>query len=119
DDGSAVVEFPLVAVLVVLIALLVIQTAVVLHTRNTLTDAAVQGAHSASVLGNGPDDGAARAEQLIAERLGGGYEAGAVARQDADGRITVEVTATLPLIGLIGPHGTLQVRGHAIAEESR
>lgn len=118
DRGSAVVEFPLIAVLIVIIAVTIIQVAVIVHTRNSLVDAAVQGAHEAAVLGNDPDDGARRAEDLMAQRLGASYPVTATATEDASGRITVELTATLPLVGLLGPSGTLEVRGHAIAEES-
>jgi Flp pilus assembly protein TadG len=105
EDGSAVVEFPMLAVLVVMIALLVIQFALVLHTRNTLTDAAVQGAHWAAREGNTTADGERRAEDLVAQGLGAG-------------QIRVEVAGTFPLIGLLGPSGTLVVDGHALDEES-
>src|SRR5690625_5486256 len=52
DDGAAVAEFPLVAVLIIIIALGVVQAAMIMQTRNTLTDAAVQGAHHASLEGS-------------------------------------------------------------------
>lgn len=118
DRGSAVVEFPLVAVLLVAIAVTIIQAAVIVHTRNTLTDAAVQGAHEAAVLDHDPEDGARRAEELVAQRLGGGYDVTAEASEDSSGRIVVRISATLPLVGLLGPSGTLVVDGHAIAEET-
>ena len=41
EDGAAVAEFPMVAVLIVMIGLLVVQSALIVHTRNTLVDAAV------------------------------------------------------------------------------
>lgn len=118
DRGSAVVEFPLVAVLLVAIAVTIIQAAVIVHTRNTLTDRAVQGAHEAAVLDHDPEDGARRAEELVAQRLGDGYDVTAEASEDTSGRIVVRISATLPLVGLLGPSGTLVVDGHAIAEES-
>ena len=117
DRGSAVVEFPLVAALLMLIALLVIQAAVTLHTRNLLIDAAVQGAHHAASEGAGPEDGAARAQHLIDARFGSGFHASTSARVDGN-VITVDVTATLPLVGLIGPAGGLSVQGRALNEES-
>lgn len=117
EHGSAVAEFPLVAVLIVMIALAVIQAALILHTRNTLTDAAVQGAHHAALVGSLPEDGAERAEQLIDRQLGGAIEASATATEAADGTITVEVTATLPLVGLFGPSQGLRVDGRAVDEE--
>lgn len=118
DRGSAVAEFPLVAVLVIVIALAVVQAAVVLHTRNTLTDAAVQGAHHASLIGAAPADGAERTEDLIVQRLGPGFDAQVEAEQAADGTITVHVRATLPLVGLFGPAATLRAQGRAVDEES-
>lgn len=118
DEGSAVVEFPLVSILVMIVAVAAIQTAVVLHTHNTVLDAAVQGAHHAALLGNTPEDGAQRAEQLIRERLGSGFEANATATGSADGTITVDVRATMPLIALFGPSGSLHASGRAIDEET-
>jgi hypothetical protein len=108
----------MVAVLIILIALAVVQAALIVHTRNTLIDAAVQGAHHASLVGSAPEDGAARAERLIEDRFGAGLRAESTATQDADGTIRVEVSANLPLVGLFGPAGTLTVQGRAIDEES-
>ena len=118
DEGAAVAEFPMVAVLIVMIALLVIQAALIVHTRNTLVDAAVQGAHHAALAGSTPQDGAQRARQLVDERFGRGLEAEATAVQEDDGTIRVQVDATLPLVGLIGPAGALSVEGRAVDEEA-
>lgn len=108
----------MVAVLIVMIALLIIQAALIVHTRNTLVDAAIQGAHHASLVGSTPQDGADRAERLIEERFGDGLDATAIASQEPDGTIRVRVSATLPLIGLFGPGGALSVEGRALDEES-
>lgn len=118
DTGSAVVEFPLVGVLVLVIAIAIVQTAVLLHTRNTLTDAAVQGAHEASLVGHGPQDGADRTRLLIEQRLGRSYDAAVTAGVDDEGRIRVQVVAPMPVIGLLGPGGTLRVDGHAQDEDA-
>ncbi|SLM90953.1 TadE/TadG family type IV pilus assembly protein [Brachybacterium nesterenkovii] len=118
ERGSAVVEFPLIAALIVLIGLATIQAAIIVHVRNTLVDAAVQGAHHAALLGNDTDDGADRAALLVRERFGDAYEVRTDAVQDASGRITVRVVATMPLVGLLGPSGTLEVDGHAVSEEA-
>ena len=101
-----------------LAALLVIQAALIVHTRNTLVDAAVQGAHHAALAGSTPQDGAQRARQLVDERFGRGLEAEATAVQEDDGTIRVQVDATLPLVGLIGPAGALSVEGRAVDEEA-
>lgn len=118
DDGAAVAEFPLVAVLIIVIALGVVQAALIMHTRNTLTDAAVQGAHHASLVGSEPEDGAHRAEQMVTDRFGSALEVSAAASQDDTGMIRVQVTATLPLVGLLGPSAGLAVEGRALDEEA-
>lgn len=111
-------EFPMVAVLIIMIALMIVQAALIVHTRNTLIDAAVQGAHHASLVGASPQDGADRAERLLEQRFGGGLDAEATAVQDEDGVIRVEISATLPLVGLFGPAGGMTVQGRAIDEEA-
>lgn len=108
----------MVAVLIVMIALMIIQAALIVHTRNTLVDAAVQGAHHASLVGASPQDGAERAERLIEERFGEGLDASATAVSGDDGVISVQVSATLPLVGMLGPAGGMTVQGRAIDEES-
>lgn len=118
ERGSAVVEFPLVAALIVLIGLATIQAAIIVHVRNTLVDAAVQGAHHAALLGNDAEDGADRAALLVRERFGDAYAVRTEAVEDPSGRITVRVVATMPLVGLLGPSGTLEVDGHAVDEEA-
>lgn len=118
EGGAAVAEFPLVAVLIIVIALGVVQAALIMHTRNTLTDAAVQGAHHASLVGSAPEDGAHRAEQMVTDRFGSALEVDAAASQDETGMIRVQVTATLPLVGLLGPSAGLSVEGRALDEEA-
>lgn len=118
EEGSAVAEFPMVAVLIIVIALGVVQAALIMHTRNTLIDAAVQGAHHAALVGATPEDGAERAERLIEDRFGSSFHVDSTAVQSTDGTIEVEVSATLPLVGLFGPAGALSVEGRALDEES-
>lgn len=48
DDGSSVVEFTLVSVLLVGLFLGILQVALVLHTRNVLVSAAQEGARYAA-----------------------------------------------------------------------
>jgi hypothetical protein len=108
----------MVAVLIVMIALLIIQAALIVHTRNTLVDAAIQGAHHASLVGSSPQDGADRAERLIDQRFGAGMDAEATAVQDPDGTVRVQVSATLPLVGMVGPAGAMTVQGRALDEEA-
>ena len=44
-------------------------------------------------------------------------DAEATAVEEADGTIRVQVDATLPLVGLLGPAGALSVDGRAVDEE--
>lgn len=117
DRGSAVVEFPMVTVLILLITLAVIQAAVIIHSRNLLIDAAVQGAHHASKVGATTQDGEERAQMLIDQRFSDSFEAQARATSDGE-LITVTITATLPVLGIYGPAGGLEVSGRAVDEES-
>lgn len=120
DRGSAVVDFVLVGALVVLLFLAVIQLGLALHVRTILIDSAAEGARLASRADRGPADGVDRARDLIetavspryAQSVQSGY-------RDVDGLRTVEVTveAPLPVVGLLGPGGSLTVTGRALAEE--
>lgn len=98
----------------------VLQLAIVQHVRNTCIDAAAEGARYGAHVGRGPADGAARTVALLRSSLSPAYAQDVSARQvDADGLALVEVTvrAPLPLVGLLGPSGTLEVDGHAPVED--
>jgi Flp pilus assembly protein TadG len=122
DSGSSVVEFTLVAVLLVGLFLAVLQLAIVLHTRTVLVSAAQEGARHAANADRTPADGVLRTQQAIGEALGAG----------ARGRMTVTplpagTTAGLPVVGMqvsgavpvlflpLGPVH-LTVSGHALDE---
>ena len=99
EAGSAVVDFALVSALVVAVCVALLQLALGLHVRNILTDAAGEGARRAA--------------------LADGYvEDVAVSRTSIGGTpvVRAEVTAPLPVLGLLGPAGTLRVTGHAVDE---
>ena len=68
DSGSAVVDFVLVGALLTLVFVGVVQLAVVLHVRNTLVDCASEGARFGALADRTPDDGAARATLIWAEK---------------------------------------------------
>jgi hypothetical protein len=98
----------------------VLQLTIVQHVRNTLVDSAAEGARYGALAGHDPSDGAERSRDLIAQSLSPAYAQGVSAgRTTLDGVavIEVEVEAPLPLVGLVGPVGTLTVRGHALAEQ--
>lgn len=119
EQGSAVVDFVLVTVLLVPLFLGILQLALVLHVRNTLTSAASEGARYAATSDRGPADGAARAREQIAGVLGPSYDDDIDARAiDIAGAPGVEVVinATVPALGLGGLAIDLTVRGTAVEE---
>ncbi|MDQ0209786.1 MULTISPECIES: TadE family protein [Arthrobacter] len=116
ERGSAVVDFVLVGGLLTVFFLAVIQLALVLHVRNTLIDAASSGARYGTLADRTPADARERTADLIGTALNADF-ARDVSTSEASfqGIRTLEVTvrAPLPVIGLIGPVGALEVRGHA------
>lgn len=117
--GSAVVDFVLVLVVVVPLVLGIIQVALVLHVRNTLTDAASEGARYAATADRPPEAGVARTRQLIggalAARFAEQVDAHATEVHGGPG-VEVDVVAEVPPLGLWGPAVRLRVSGHAVEE---
>ena len=73
----------MVSALLVLLALSVMQLGLALLIRNTLVDAAAEGARFGSLADNSAADGVARAVDLITTALGPGYATDEIARPDA------------------------------------
>jgi hypothetical protein len=119
DDGSAVAEFVLVGALLTVTTLSVLQLGLALFVRNTVLDAASEGARFGSLVGNSPADGAQRTVDLISTALGPSYaadvSAGVGDHLGAPSAI-VTVRAPLPLLGLIGIDDGIEVTGHAAIE---
>jgi hypothetical protein len=119
ERGSATAEFVMVAALLTALTLSVLQLGLALHIRNTVLDAAAEGARVAALADNGLADGVRRTEDLLTVTLGSAY-AGKVSARRAEilGAPGIEVTvvAPMPLIGLIGFEDGLEVRGHAALE---
>jgi Flp pilus assembly protein TadG len=117
--GSAPAEFAMVAALLTVLTLPVIQLGLALHVRNTVLDAAAEGARFAALADTGLGDGADRTRDLIDTALGARY---AVDISASEGRYLghpaaiVTVRAPLPLIGLVGIDGALEVTGRAAIE---
>jgi hypothetical protein len=101
------------------LTLSVLQLGLALHIRNTLLDAAAEGARHGSVTDNGAQSGAARTRELISVALGPGYASDVSASEGTHlglPAISVTVRAPLPLLGLVGPGERLEVTGHAPLE---
>lgn len=120
DRGSAIVEFALVAPLIVGVALVVLQLSLTLHVRSVLTAAAAEGARMASLVGSQLVTGERRTRQLLDGNLAGSVVTHVrVSRVMEDGLLmtSVRIEARLPLIGLLGPE-SLQITAHALQEHA-
>lgn len=118
-DGSAVAEFVMVIALLTVLTLSVIQLGLALLIRNTVQDAAAEGARFAALADNGLPDGIERARELLTVALGPGYAsdvAGSYGSYLGQRAAIVTVRAPLPLIGLAGIEHGLEVDGHASVE---
>ncbi|WP_394253308.1 TadE family protein [Arthrobacter pityocampae] len=116
ERGAAVVDFALIGGLLTVVFIAVIQLTLVLHVRNTLIDAAASGARYGTLADRSPQDAVGRTEELIRGSLADSYGSDvSVGESTVGGVRTLEVVvrAPLPVIGLIGPAGTMEVRGHA------
>jgi len=119
ERGSAAAEFVLVASLLTVLTLSVLQFGFAMHVRNTVIDAAAEGARVAGLADNGLADGAARTTELITVAIGDEYARSVTA---AYGEFlgypaaSVTVRTPLPLLGLLGPQGALEVTGHGALE---
>ena len=71
EDGSAVVEFALVAPLAIMVALAVAQFALFLYERNVVMGSLSEGARVAATSGRTIADGQRSADNLLREALGG------------------------------------------------
>ena len=112
-------EFTLVGVLVTVLALAVVQLALALHVRNTVLDAAAEGARYAALAGASEADGVARTRELISAAISSDYADDVSATTTTVGgvpAVAVTVRATLPVVGLLGVDHALEVTGHAAVE---
>jgi hypothetical protein len=119
EHGAAVVDFVLVSLVLVPLVLGLIQVALVLHVRNTLTAAATEGARYAATVDRRPQDGVARTREQIAGAIADRF-AGQVSARDVEvggvPAVEVRVHASVPALGLWGPAVELDVAGHAVRE---
>jgi len=119
DDGSAVAEFVFVGAMLTILMMSVVQLALALHVRNTLIDAAAEGARFAALADTELSEGEDRTRRLITIAVGDAYAQtvqASLADRSGASIVTVEVRAPLPVLGLIGAPGLLEVQGHALLE---
>ncbi len=119
ERAAAVVDFVLVLVVLVPLFLGILQVALVLHVRNTLTAAASEGARYAATADRPLEAGAARTRQQIsgalADRFAQDIAVTPATVRGAPG-VRVRVVAEVPPLGLWGPAVRLVATGHAIEE---
>jgi Flp pilus assembly protein TadG len=122
DDecGSAVADFAMVAGLLSLLFLAVFQLGLALHIRNTLIACASEGARYGARADATPQDGVARARELIRASLSDRYADYVTAdtTTTVDGILVVQlhIDAPLPVIGPLGPDHFLHVQARAFSE---
>ena len=109
----------LVVVVLVPLFLGIVQVALVLHVRNTLTAAASEGARYAATVDRTPGAGAARTREQISGALAARFarrvSAASTMVRGAPG-VQVDVVADVPALGIWGPAVRLRVSGHAVEE---
>lgn len=116
ERGAATVDFALIGGLLTVIFIAIVQLTLVLHVRNTLIDAAAAGARYGTLADRSPGDAAARTTSLITGSISSTYAQDvSVSQINRGGSMVLRVTvrAPIPVIGLIGPSGTMEVAGHA------
>ena len=120
ERGSAVVEFALVAPLLVAVVFAVVQLALALHVRSTMIAAAAEGARVAALADSQLVLGEQRARAIIDGNLASSVVTGVHASRVVERGILmaeVRIDARLPLFGLLGPD-TMQITGHALQEHA-
>jgi hypothetical protein len=98
---------------------MVMQLALALHIRNTVLDAAAEGARYATLADSSLPAGAQRTRDLITTAIGSTYATDVIARYGLSAdypSVEVRVVAPLPLMGLLGAPRGLEVVAHAAVE---
>lgn len=121
EYGAAVVDFVLVLVVLVPLFLGILQVALVLHVRNTLTAAAAEGARYAATVDRSTAEGVSRTRAQIADAVAARFAREVTATQTSrDGMavVRVDVAAEVPPLGIWGPGVRIDVSGHAMEERA-
>ena len=119
ESGSAVADFAMVSGLLSLLFLAVFQVGLALHIRNTLISCASEGARYGARANATPQDGVARASQLIRASLSNRFADNVTATTttvDGIQVLQVRIEAPLPILGPLGPDRVLSVRARAFSE---
>jgi hypothetical protein len=123
ERGSAVVDFLLVGVLVVVLLLAVLQVAVYVHVRNVVVASAQEGARYAANADVPAELGAARTVEVVGRATSARTAAGlsCLSGPETDGSgltlVVVRCTGSVPsLFGALGDLLPIDVAGRAVKE---
>jgi Flp pilus assembly protein TadG len=119
ESGSAVADFAMVSGLLSLLFVAVFQLGLALHIRNTLISCASEGARYGARADATPQDGVARASQLVRASLPSRYADNVSAVDTTVNGIAVvqvRIVAPLPVLGPLGPDRVLSIRARAFSE---
>jgi Flp pilus assembly protein TadG len=119
ERGSAIVDFVLVAVVLVPLFFGILQLAFIWHVKSTLTAAASQGAGYGASYQHTAAQGAGRTRAIIAETFGSDFRSKVRGHQASVGGqpgVEVDVTARVPVLVFWGPTIRVTVSGHAVTE---
>jgi Flp pilus assembly protein TadG len=119
QDGSAIADFALVAVVLVPLFFAIVQLALIWHVKTTLTSAASEGARYGAAYDRTTEDGRRRTAAVIEETFGTDFDDRVLAHDTTvfgQPGVEVDVSAQVPVLAFWGPTVTLHVSGHAIEE---
>ena len=120
ERGAAVVDFAMVSVLLTTIFLALVQLGLVLHVRNVLISCASEGARAGARADAVPGEAVLRTRSLVGASLSQRYARSVSTRESTVSGVRVvevRVVAPLPVFGLLGPEGRLDVVGRAFRED--
>lgn len=106
EKGSAVAEFVFVSTLLLLLCGALFQLAFALHLRNTIIDAAGEGARLGALNNSSVQAGINHTQYLLERSIPGKYSTsvtGSLTELNDLEILQIEVTSTLPLLGVLGP----------------
>lgn len=119
EAGAAVVDFVLVAFVLLPLFLGLVHVGLVLYARNAAAAAAAEGARHAARVDRTAQAGVARAREQLSGVLGDGFVASVNGRDvvvDGVAMVEVEIRVRVPALGLWGPAVELDVIGHGVRE---
>ena len=105
ESGSIVAESAMIIALITVLCATILQLGVIIHTRNTMIDAASAGARLAALADRNLADGQHRTTALLSNSIPHADTASVSINRDANGElITVTIDHQLPIFGFMtGP----------------